>query len=386
MKHNLFIIISMSLFTTFSISSCDQEDYPYYILSECAGFNNDIPKDLSASSAPTTVLNNIIPNAQFSRSTCNRLKINMIGIIDPVLNTTIEFESNKNLFVTEDGVLQGIKVTQVGGETTLNFDIVFVIDNSGSMGTESDTIASKIGSFIEFLSSRGLNLKFGCVGYDGSVSGAINLTGGDSLKLYLNRPGYSGINRTEGFWGYDALRLNNLSSSFISYGENGIVAITFADSFFHWRNNASRVYINFTDEAIQPGGNSRWSVQGLKNRWQPKKGTVHTVYSLDYWIGLLPDTSKAYLNGTSSRSDWSDLLQRPWELSLITGGTIKFIRGDASDLDLTTLPVTGVLANSYLVEFVSSNSEAIHDVIITVKNGNTSDGKTIFSKMSYFPE
>jgi hypothetical protein len=140
--------------------------------------------------------------------------------------------------------------------------------------------------------------------------------------------------------------------------------------------------VNFTDEAIQPNAIKYWSVDGLRERWAPSKGSIHTVYSLDnnYWSGVLPDTLSARGNGGAP---WQDgLLERPWSLSWFTGGTVKIIHSDAHDLDLSMLPVTGALSASSLVEFLTDDPYALHTVLVTVREPGA-DGKTIFSNIRY---
>ena len=97
----------------------------------------------------------------------------MLGIIDPTTGNPIHFTLSKggyvtggaNLFVTEDTTLQGIKLTSAGSGATLMADVVFVVDNTGSMGEEADSIANKIIAFSNFLAASGLNVRVGCVGY-----------------------------------------------------------------------------------------------------------------------------------------------------------------------------------------------------------------------------
>lgn len=235
------------------------------------------------------------------------------------------------------------------------------------MGQESDSIAVRIIDFVNFLASSGLDLQVGAVGYNGRVSGAINLTTAAALSAYLNRPGFISTSRTVGFSGPDSARLQTAAASHATGigGENGIVGVTFADSLFSWRSSAQRVYVNFTDEPTQPSNLAFWSTEGLCARWQPGKGTIHTVFSAD------------------TTQSWSRLLrERPWDLSACTGGTVKFVPATAAGLDLRTLPVTGALASSRLVEFVSASASGQHTVVITVKT-STADGKTTFSNISY---
>ena len=290
--------------------------------------------------------------------------MNVTGIINPVTNQPIQFVPQGNLFVTEDNVVKGLKVSKVGGGTILQADVVFTVDNSGSMGQESDSVAAGIIKFANFLQASGLDVRFGIVGYWGTISGAINFTDAATIENYLNRNTFGGTSRTVGFSGPDSAALETNAMGFGgSGGENGVEAVLFADTNFTWRSSAQSVFINFTDEPTQSNGivwNTNHMCMSIGGR-----ATVHTVFSND---------STAY--------SWSDTRERPWDMSACTGGTVKFIDSQASGLDLSDLPVAGALANSYLVEFLSANGGVAHNVEITVKESNA-DGKRVYTGITY---
>lgn len=341
--------------------------------------NSDIPSN-PTTAIPTTSINNLVPSATFTKmpGNENRIQINLLGIVNPSTGQTIDFNTS-NLFVVEDGVLKGIKITQVGGGVTLKADVVFTVDNSGSMSEEADSIASKIIAFSNFLQTSGLDIKVGCVGYAYSVNGAYNLTDPASLASYLNLT--TGTSRTRGFGGSNSSIMESAAPAFYNSEEDGITAIAFADSLFSWRSSATRVYVNFTDEALQPDDPAKWSVADFEHRWNTSKGTIHTVFSIRsfYWNGSVPDTATEHENSYT----WTPgIAERPWTLSNLTGGTIKFIHSDATDLDLTQLPVTGALSKSYLVEYITSNPNTSHTVTIIVKTTGA-DGKAIYPNITY---
>ncbi len=337
--------------------------------------NSDIPQDPTGISVPVTQINNLVPSATFSTVSGNtsRIQVNLLGLVNPVTQTPITLVAdysggNHNFYLQEDGVVKGVKLTKVSSSTVLKADVIFTVDNSGSMSEEADSIAARIVDFAEYLASSGLDVRFGCVGYDGQVNGALNIASRQELDQYLNRGSYfTGTYRTYGFSGPDSADLEETAWYYASeiWGENGVVGIFFADTMFSWRAGAQRVFVNFTDEPTQPGGYAAWSTASLCDRMLGK-GTVHTVFS--------EDTSYYY---------WQDLYdERPWEMSQCTGGTIKFISSDASDLNLLDLPVTGALSNSYLVEYLSGGTSTVHDVMITVKDVGA-DGQIIYQDISY---
>ncbi|MEK9135803.1 MAG: VWA domain-containing protein [Bacteroidota bacterium] len=330
--------------------------------------NADIPAD-PGGSAPATTINNVVPAASFSKTSGNesRIRVNLLGLIDPITGQPISLTANQNVFITEDNVLKGIKISSAGGSTTLTADVAFTVDNSGSMGEEADSVATKIIEFVNFLQASGLDVRVGVVGYNGRATGALNLGTGSALSAFLTRVGRSGTSRTTGFSGADSARFQTAAATFATgvSGENGIVGVWFADSLFSWRAGAQRVYVNFTDEPTQPNNIVYWSTEGLCARWTPVKGTIHTVYSAD------------------TTRTWTRLQnERPWDMSACTGGTRIFIPATAAGLNLRTLPVTGALANSRLVEFLSANPNGTHTLVITVKT-LTADGKTTFNGITY---
>lgn len=361
-KKLLILLFALVCATFFA---CKEENNP----ADDGGPNSDIPAD-PGGSAPATTINNVRPAATFAKTPGNesRIRVSLLGIINPATGQPIEFAGNQNIYVTEDNTLKGIKLTRVSGNATIGTDIVFVVDNSGSMFEEADSIAAKIIAFANVLQASGIDARFGCVGYDGPVTGALDLTIVDSLRAYLNRPNATGTSRTRAFGGPNAQALQQAAQGQNAgvFGENGIVAIRFADSLFAWRQGAQRVYINFTDEPTQPGQRVWYSTDGFLASWNNQRGTIHTVWS----------------GGDTTWTETPLVSEKPWRLSIGTGGTIKVIRSDARDLDLTTLPVTVALQNSWLVEFRSGNPNIPHTVRITVRT-NGADGETRYENVRY---
>ncbi len=147
--------------------------------------------------------------------------------------------------------------------------------------------------------------------------------------------------------------------------------VWFADSLYSWRAGAQRVFINFTDESTQPDGYYNWSTEYMCNEILGR-ATIHTVFSND---------TTTY-DGESGYG-WQDLIdERPWAFSECTGGTIKFVDEYATGLNLADLPVAGALSNSYLVEYVTAGSNAVHTVVITIKDSGV-DGKIEYANITY---
>ncbi|MGA7837467.1 MAG: vWA domain-containing protein [Ignavibacteriaceae bacterium] len=330
--------------------------------------NSDIPADPSGATVPVTTVNNIQPTATFQVTSGNtsRIKLNLTGLVNPTTNNPITLTAQSNFWLSEDGKVKGLKLTKVSTSNVLKADLVFTVDVSGSMGEEADAIANSIIAFSQALAASGLDVQFGVVGYYGDVEGAINLTSATNIQTFLNRS--TGTYRSVGFSGADSAALQTVASTYAaghsSVSEDGVVGILFANSNFSWRTGAQRIFINFTDEPTQPYNMSAWSTATLGSTIGGQS-TVHTV-----WSGTA-DTANA--------ASWSNLVyERPWEMSQLTGGTVVLVNANASNLTLSTLPVAGALSNSYLVEFLTSDPNVTHTVIITVKE-SSADGKKTYS-------
>ncbi len=351
----LLLILAL-VFTSLVYFSCDTTEDPVD--------NSDIPGDPTGVTVPTPTKNNVLPSASFT-TTGSRVKLNLLGLIDPTTNQPLALTYNastpaaSNIFIEEDGVVKGLKVSKVGTGNVLTADIVFLVDNSGSMGDEADSVAASIIEFATFLQASGLDVKFAVVGYDSYPNGGINFTNAQTLSSYLERN--TGTYRTYYFAGSDSAALTTRAYNFgNAAGENGVIAAIFADSVYAWRSGAQRVFINFTDEPTQSLTNGMWN-NAMGCSLLSGKATVHTVFSEDstYWT-----------------FDFDD--ERPWELSTCTGGTIKFIPYDATGLSLKDLPVAGALANSYLVEYISAKTGVAHSVKVTIYT-STADGVQTFN-------
>lgn len=355
MKKLLFRSMLVGL-GAFALASCGNEDNPAPDTPGVAW----IPGDDKADPNPEVENPNAtIPNFQYSVESENGttiVRIDLTGIQNPNdVNDWLKLygtnTSLQNVWVSVDGLPKGFTITNTIDETDQQVsavDLVFLVDNSGSMSEEANAIARDIVSWSDKLSQT-LDMRFGCVGYDGAITGAMNLSTVTELNNYLNRNGYYGTSRTCGFAGDDAATLQGNTSIYAtgggSWNECGAAALRFADENFKFRAGANRLYVNFTDEPNQPNGNEAYSTEWVKNpdNWPSVKGTIHTVYS---------DT---YINWTE-RILWEE---KPWMLSDYTGGTFIATNSSFSGVTLESLPVTGALQNSYIIKF--TNCENLFD-------------------------
>lgn len=357
MKLKIFALAALSAAFSLLATSCLENGDDTISLGSGGNMVADIPSDEDAEPNPDIDEGNTnIPNIQYSvvdEDGSAVFRIDMTGIQGTnsgdwmyLLGTN---EPGQNIWVEVDGQPKGIKVYNTSdneGQRVLPIDLVFLVDNSGSMSEEADAIARDITAWAQTLSQSSLDIRFGCVGYDGSITGAVDLAAYDVLSAYLNRSGHSGTGRTVGF--LDSSLSINRSAYSTGYGECGMAALRFATANFSWRQRANRIFVNFTDEPNQPGSSNRlFSVESLKTDWNTNLGTIHTVFS----------------DGTETSAEYNYLM------SQYTGGTTLNTNRSFTGVNLSSLPITGALQNSYVIRF--SNIDDLidgqpHEVKITI--------------------
>lgn len=370
----------LAILGVISLSSCLKNGDETIILE--TGTVLGIPSDDKADPNPSIGNSNTyIPNIQYVTEQEDGqyvMRIDMTGIQDPytkewlkLFGTGGDEENTQNIWVSVDNKPKGFIVKNTvdneNNQKVMN-DIVFLVDNSGSMSEEADAIARDIISWAQKLSAT-LDVRFGCVGYDGYITGALNLTTYNTMSEYLNR--FTGVKRTTGFNGLDASQLETAATSYSNGSrECGTAALRFADEQFTFRNGANRIYINFTDEPNQANSNRGYSVTYVNNQsqWNTSQGTIHTVFS-----GNTDFSESMYIN------------EYPWRMSEYTGGTTLYASSSFTGITLDALPVTSAMQNSYVIYFTNIKEfmdGQTHQVKITVlsKDG-TVRGEKIFYVM-----
>lgn len=340
-----------------AFTACSDDDGPQILVS-------DIPSDDIAEANPELVdiQNATIPNVQYS--TLNEeghavMRLDMTGIQNPDTKEWIRLlgtsEADQNVWLELDGKPKGIKVfnTIDNVDRTVPVDLVFLVDNSGSMSEEADAVARDIVAWARQLASSGIDIRFGCVGYDGEITGAIDITTVEDLDAYLTGRGNRGTRRTVGFSGENASDLSANTNSYRTGGgsscECGMAALRFASDNFTFRRRANRVYVNFTDEPNQPAGKPQFSVESLKTDWDTSLGTVHTVFSA---------------------SQNSDSGEKNALMSQYTGGTVIYTNSHFTGVTLSDLPVSDAMMNSYIIRFTNIDElldNQSHHVKVTVQ-------------------
>lgn len=260
-------------------------------------------------------------------------------------------EENQNVWLKINGVEKGVKVYNGNEAVTravskAKADVVFLVDNSGSMSEEANKVAAEIIRWSEKLSQT-MDVMFGCVGVDiDKVNGAINITDVYTLSDYLNVN--TGVNRTRHYGQKMATppsdweELQNKAKAYADAdGECGGIMLHFADQNFNFREGANRFYVHFTDEPNQPGGNPKWSVLSVDSSsehyaWSASKGVIYTVFS----------------DSSAKPETWTDWFynENPCLFSTYTGGT-TLSTSASFNISLDELPVTGAITQSFIFTF-----------------------------------
>jgi hypothetical protein len=402
-KHFFYMSMLLAAALTFGMTSCSSND------DDDEGPSTDIPADAQAGTAPEVPRKTVnIPNISepmLESGNSAVIRINLTGIKATEGNIKGEWmmlygtgEPNQNVWLTIDGKPKSVKVInsdnsqqQIG-----KADIVFLIDNSGSMDQEADSIAKQVVVWSQVL-DRTLDCRFGVVGYGNNyngIDGGMNLNVIDSLYYFLNeRSNYNtGTARTMGFWGKDSANFVTLTSdsqSYFngSYRECGALALHFADEQFGFRDGANRIYLNFTDEPNQPNGDKRWSVETLNPNdtlynWNAAKGTVHSVYSgSDSLYYKAPDGSHYIAN--QRMPFYGD--ECPWLMSEYTGGVTFLADSYFRNVTLNGLEVTDAMSNSYVLRFNITDDlrTGLHTIILTIKDAEGNMAKKVFENVSF---
>ena len=366
--------------------ACLKNDDRTIILSkgENVSTGEAIPGDDKAEPAPSIDFTNVvIPNINFDVEVYNGdkvLRIDITGIKDDERNEYLDLkggddeDEDQNTWVTIDENPKGFLLRRASSSTKT--DIVFLVDNSGSMDEEADVIARDITTWAEEL-NKTLDVKFGCIGYDGKITGMITLVDYTKFSQVLNREGASGVDRTKGL-GYNGEEEKKKFTEAAAYYsinkaavESPVAALRCADYALPFRKGANRVYINFTDEGntvelandlVQNYWNndkSQFSVEFLNpefSNWSSAQGTVHTIYSRE---------DRYVAPG----------MEEPWKMSEYTGGSYIFTNDSFEGVSLNDLPVTGAMQNTYTIRIANVEKYLdgqTHILKITIK---TPDGR-----------
>ena len=170
----------------FSLASCTVEDNGSTGVITVPGIPADTEADPNPTlpDAPNTNVANINYVVETASNGNKVIRFDLTGIQSPEnptewLRLYGTNTSEQNIWISIDDLPKGFTIENTidSEEQVSAVDLVFLVDNSGSMGEEADAVAKEILDWSKML-SKTLDMRFGCVGYDydGKVNGAINIT------------------------------------------------------------------------------------------------------------------------------------------------------------------------------------------------------------------
>jgi len=256
----------------------------------------------------------------------------------PVSNLTKD-----NFSVTEDGRLQtdmfDVVPPDEGGEVRMA-DIVFLIDNSGSMSTEIAAVKNNCEAFADALAASEIDYRLGLVQFGQSANGGHPRLMGSGLTGSVSEfKSWVGTMPADG--GY----------------EYGFEAIRLAIQSYSFRPGTQKVFILITDEDSDDRNKQSTIDMILAN-----DVTVHVAANCGY------GTSQADYCGTGSVRD-------------VSGGLLFPVTGDYRSI-LDT--IGEAVADAYIVRYRTDNpvfDGLERTVVCTVQDGAASD----FVQCTYIP-
>lgn len=402
---SVMLMVSLAFMTSCSSSSSNDSVDPQ---PQPTPVNYGLLSDDQAGEAPVVTQSNVtIPNLSapyVEEGTDGKVgNISFTGIkgIDGnFLSLAGTGTTTQNVWMTIDGKAKSIEIVNAEDITRATTtkkgqaDIVFLVDNSGSMSEEANKLAEQVLTWSQKLSEV-VDCRFGCVGYGANmygIDGGMDLAEITVLNEFLNRSGKTGTSRTMSFYGDNAQKLSDLALSNVkgyyngSGRECGGLALHFADEQFAWRDGANRIYINFTDEPNQPNSYKQWSVETLNVRsdiynWNASKGTVHSVYSGT--DTTLYEEGGSYYN--NNKNNPYTRYEKPWAMSEYTGGITLKTDPYFTSFKLDDIEVTGAILSSYILRFNITDElrNGKHTITITVKDKNGSEAVKTFKDVSF---
>ena len=272
----------------------------------------------------------------------NDILITLNAIVSRDDGTPITGLTKANFQVYEDGRWRVVKDVQETSATSSATDMCFCLDVSGSMSPERQGIIDSIESFVDQLAPLDVHLAGVTFRYDESnpdatldfVDANTNL---DAFKQFL-----AGVH----IWD---------TASVDTADENGAMAVAYAWNRFSWRPAAQKLFVLITDEYCQPGG-SGYGLSAVADLIRGK-AAVHAIR----------DAEDTGYGGFDAR-----------ELAAATGGT-SYDLPESGYVDLTQLPLSGVVLSGYVVRFSTQQTHTSHQVHLICYMGGRAVADQMFS-------
>jgi hypothetical protein len=353
--------------------------------------------DVNISSLDFTLLNPTLPTpVQFVAG------VSVENNGEPVQNLTAS-----DFTVSEEGTnvpvagnpAKNCKITLPGqGINTRLADIVFVVDNSGSMGFEQDDVIDNIEDFVDELRNRGVNSAFGLTRYGQSATGDLGQT--DGGPIFENQ----GNLATNDQFFKDQILTRNVTGGGT---EPGYFAVEQSVSNFTFRSGSKKVFVVATDEtpaqetqladvddarqAIVNGGVTLYAAteSGLFDDFQPltdatggQSFDIFDPFATTVADAITGQTSSTYIFTCRSPSDFEGSAISKTERGIDVTATASGVMAAATDtFDIASRP--RVVPSQQLKQVASTQQPSDQDLgVETSIQTFGSGGTNAFAKQS----
>ncbi|OAA30663.1 hypothetical protein AT15_09540 [Kosmotoga arenicorallina S304] len=279
-----------------------------------------------------------------------------------------------NLLLFEDGKAQGFVMVKES-EVRIGADIVFLVDVTGSMGTEIQGVKNSMMNFLQDLEDAGLDVKVGIVPYGDYVPASPTSTdniGFDPPYLGLVDP-TTAASYTQDLdvgWGADG-------------PENAYGAIMFAWDNMSWRSGSQRVIIWLTDAWSHYTGDQPPTVPWPyppSNDFDPKYTKADVISTILGYatVHIIASTGDYYFVGDTDFTHPGD----PREIVDLTGGLIIY-QDPMGEPDLSTIGITEYILSSWLVFFETKSYDDPHNLDLYIELPDTTQGQKHLVGVTY---
>ncbi len=266
-----------------------------------------------------------------------------LNAIAETYGVQVETLTKSNFRIYENGILQEshYDVTAPGqGEGSRLADIIFIMDNSGSLSDERDSVAENVTNFVNSLATSGVDYAIGLCRFGSSEQG------GDPI-IEDNGMLTSDVEYFK----------NNLWTRNVTGGgtEPGYLAIKQSATYFTFRPGAQKIFIIITDETPDQGDGT------LNDAIASCMNNSITLFALTY----------------------TDLFYKFTPITEATHGSVHNITSDFSDI---LSYISEVVTNNYVLEYSSSSPEfdnQFREVVIEIEyQGNTNADTVYYNPLS----
>ncbi len=251
-------------------------------------------------------------------------------------------------------------------------DLVFIMDNTGSMSGRIKAVKDSIAAFATNIESAGWDVKFGVVSYGD------NLAEQSALALPSNAAAVSSwLNSLTGVGGGDI-------------PENPLDSIMYANNNFVWRSTARKIFIVITDATAHQIGTGDTGYNN--NATTTLSAVLATLEGNATVYGVTPK-----LNSSSSPNGYTGTADVRWlvdgygwfsGVSSSTYGTVKPYSGtggrwielpSTGNIDLNTLGIYSTVVKGFTITFTSALSPIYVHILVDINGDGLYEVDGVFS-------